>query len=258
MVYRIKSRSRQVTIAVVGKYTRLHDAYFSVMEALYHAGYAHRAEVEILWVNSEALTHENIGEALKGVSGILIPGGFGDRGVEGMILAAEYARIHGMPFFGICLGMQVAVIELARNVCGMEGANSTEFDCGSAYPVIDIMEDQQGIVIKGGTMRLGAYPCALRSGTLLARIYGEDRISERHRHRFEFNNAYREQFAQAGLAICGESPDGTLIEAVELPAHPFFVGVQFHPEFKSRPNRPQPIFRDFVGAALEKASEHDQ
>ena len=253
MVERIKAARREVTIALVGKYVQLQDAYLSVAEALRHAGYANDAHVLIRWVDSETLTPENIGETLSGVSGILVPGGFGSRGVEGMILAAQYAREHAVPYLGICLGMQVAVIEFARHVAGIAGANSGEFDELCRDKVIDFMPGQSEDIDKGGTLRLGAYPCEIVVGTTMDRCYGKTFISERHRHRYEFNNDYREPLTRAGLTLSGMSPGGHLVEAVELNNLPFFVGVQYHPEFKSRPNRPHPLFCGLIRAALEGA-----
>lgn len=250
---RIARPARRVRIALVGKYVELHDAYLSVVEALYHAGYANDAAVSIEWVDSEALTPENVAARLSGVQGVLVPGGFGVRGIEGMVLAARYARAAGVPYFGICLGMQIAVIEAARSLAGMPDANSREFAPESAHCVIDLMPDQRGDLPKGGTMRLGAYPCQLQPDTLLARIYGQAQTSERHRHRYEVSNAFRPALRDAGVCFSGLSPDGRLVEAMELPGHPFYVGVQYHPEFKSRPNRAHPIFRAFIGAALSKS-----
>jgi len=250
MVGRIKAARRTVTIGLVGKYVALHDAYLSVAEALSHAGYALDAKVEIRWIDSETITEENVREKLAGLSGILVPGGFGSRGIEGMILAAQYAREQNVPYFGICLGMQIAVIEYARNVAGLSDAHSGEFDEACRNKVIDFMPGQSEDIDKGGTLRLGAYPCAIQPGTVMEACYGAREISERHRHRYEFNNDYRETLQSAGLSLCGQSPDGALVEAVELPGRPFFIGVQFHPEFKSRPNRPHPLFRGFVEAAL--------
>ena len=235
----------------MGKYTQLHDAYLSVVESLNHAGTANDAVVSIRWVDSEELTAENAAERMAGCGGVLVPGGFGERGVEGMIAAVKYARENGVPYFGICLGMQMAVIEFARHVCGLTDAHSSEFDQTAAHPVIDLMPDQVGVTDKGGTMRLGRYPCVLREGTRSRSLYGAAEISERHRHRFEFSNEYRTVMEEKGLALAGLSPDGRLVEIVELPAHPWFVGVQFHPEFKSRPDRPHPLFCGFVRAALE-------
>ena len=253
MVERIKAARREVTIALVGKYVQLQDAYLSVAEALRHAGYANDAHVNIRWIDSETLTPENIGEMLSAVSGILVPGGFGSRGVEGMILAARYAREHAVAYLGICLGMQVAVIEFARHVAGIEGANSGEFDELCRDKVIDFMPGQSEDIDKGGTLRLGSYPCRIRPDTTMARCYKSLEISERHRHRYEFNNDYRTVLTEAGLTLSGLSPDGELVETVELRDHPFFVGVQYHPEFKSRPNRPHPLFCGLIRAALQGA-----
>ena len=251
MLERAKNRSRTVKIALCGKYVRLHDAYLSVAEALTHAGFENAAKVEIDWVDSEKITNENAEKMLGEADGILVPGGFGGRGIEGKVAAARYAREKGVPYLGICLGMQTAVIEFARGVLGWEDANSSEFDPEGAHSVIDIMPDQLGVKM-GGTMRLGAYPCKVRKGTVLEKAYGAALVSERHRHRFEFNNAYREAFEKAGMRICGTSPDDLLVEAVEIPKHPFYVGVQFHPEFKSRPNAAHPVFREFIRAACER------
>lgn len=253
MVEKIHGVHRHVTIALVGKYTGLHDAYLSVVESLFHAGTACDAEVTIRWVDSETLTPENVGEMLAGCGGVLVPGGFGDRGIEGMILAAQYAREHQVPYLGICLGMQIAVIEFARHVVGWADAHSAEFTAMTAHPVIDLMSDQVGVTAKGGTMRLGKYPCRLAEGSLARREYGTEDISERHRHRYEFNNRFRCEMEAAGLRLSGLSPDGSLVEIVEEPAHRWFVGAQFHPEFKSRPDRPHPLFRGFVQASLETA-----
>ncbi len=249
MVDRIRHLKKHVKIAIVGKYVGLHDSYLSVREALYHGGYENDAEVEVLWIDAEELTGENIGGILGEADGILVPGGFGVRGIEGMILACRYAREHDVPYFGICLGMQVAVIEYARNVLGLKDANSREFDEAGASCVIDLMEEQTKVLLKGGTMRLGAYPCRITPGSLLEKAYGTLEISERHRHRFEYSNAYRERLTAAGLSVAGTSPDGTLVEAVEAPAGRFHVGVQFHPEFKSRPDKAHPLFREFVREA---------
>ena len=251
MVTRIKTASRHVTIALVGKYTELHDAYLSVEESLFHAGTANDVIVDIRWVDSSKLTPENAASVLDGCAGILVPGGFGDRGIEGMILAAKYAREKNIPYLGLCLGMQIAVIENARNAAHLEGANSREFDERSPYRVIDFMPGQSDEIAKGGTLRLGAYPCDVMPGSLLEKCYGAQHISERHRHRYEFNNEYRETLTAAGLVLSGLSPDGRLVEVVERHDHPFYIGVQYHPEFKSRPNRPHPLFRGFVAAALE-------
>ena len=251
MVERVKHQNHTVKIGLVGKYVQLHDAYLSVAEALRHAGYELDAKVEITWIDSETLTEENTDAVLSEVQGIIVPGGFGGRGIEGMVRAAKYAREHHVPYFGICLGMQIAVIEYARNAAGLEGANSHEFDENSPYQVIHYMPGQNDEIDKGGTLRLGKYPCVLKEDTVIAKSYGKTEISERHRHRYEFANAYRETLENAGLCLSGQSPDGRLIETVEIPGEPFFVGVQFHPEFKSRPNKAHPLFRGFVKAAME-------
>ena len=250
LVERIHHQSRTVRIGLVGKYVQLHDAYLSVAEALRHAGYALDAKVEIEWIDSETLTEENYVDALSKVQGIIVPGGFGNRGIEGMILAAKYARERHVPYFGICLGMQIAVIEYARSVANLANANSHEFDENSPHQVIHFMPDQNDEIDKGGTLRLGRYPCALKPDTAIARCYGALEISERHRHRYEFNNAYRDALQRAGLCLSGLSPDGRLVETVEIPGEAFFIGVQFHPEFKSRPNKPHPLFYGFVAASL--------
>lgn len=250
MVERIKNRTKETSIAIVGKYVQLHDAYLSIVEALHHAGYETGTKVSIKWIDSENITRENAGDILSGVSGIIVPGGFGNRGIEGKIAAAEYARTHNLPYLGICLGMQIAVIEFARHVCGMENANSGEFDKNTKYNVIDFMPDQNDSMAKGGTMRLGAYPCHIAPGTMMEKCYGKELISERHRHRYEFNNEYRETLAAAGLKISGTSPDGTIVETVEVPENDFYVGVQFHPEFKSRPTHAHPLFTGLVKAAI--------
>ncbi len=248
MLQRIEARNKTVKIALCGKYVQLHDAYLSVAESLAHAGYENEAKVDIEWVDTEALTYDNIDEQLSGVDGIIVPGGFGNRGVEGMLLCAEYARKHNVPYFGICLGMQTAVIEYARNVLGYKDANSSEFNSNSKHPVIDLMPDQHGVKM-GGTMRLGAYPCKV-IGKIMKEAYGEEVISERHRHRYEFNNDYRAEIENAGMVIAGTSPDGLLVEAVEIPSLDFFIGVQYHPEFKSRPQSAHPIFREFIKHAV--------
>ena len=250
MVERIKSCTGRVRIGLVGKYTGLHDAYLSVLEALHHAGSSQGAEVDVKWIDSEKLEKGGLEDELGDVDGIIVPGGFGDRGIEGMILAAGYARTHDIPYLGLCLGMQIAVIEYARSVLGLADANSGEFDELCANKVIDFIPGQSEHIDKGGTLRLGAYPCELRKGTKIAACYGTEHISERHRHRYEFNNDYRERFEEAGLTLSGISPDGRLVETVEITDKPFFVGVQFHPEFKSRPDRPHPLFSGLVGAAL--------
>ena len=251
MVRRIKAAKRHVRIALVGKYIQLHDAYLSVSESLIHAAAANDAVCDIKWVDSEELTQENINDVLGDCEGILVPGGFGDRGIEGMILAARYAREKDVPYLGICLGMQIAVIEFARNVVGWADANSAEFTSSSLHPVIDLMPEQQGITAKGGTMRLGQYPCALDKESKAYELYGEETVYERHRHRYELNNDFREELCEKGLRLAGLSPDGRLVEVVENPANRWFVAAQFHPEFKSRPNKPQPLFYGFVKAALE-------
>ncbi len=255
MVEQSKVRTKTVQIGLVGKYVGLHDAYLSVAEALRHAGYGHQAQVEIQWIDSEELTPDSYEEKLAGLDGILVPGGFGSRGIEGMILAAKYAREQGLAYFGICLGMQVAVIEYARNVAGIFNANSGEFDEQCTDKVIDFMPGQSGDIDKGGTLRLGAYPCDIGPGTTMAACYEKSFISERHRHRYEFNNEYRQLLQGKGLVISGTSPDGRLVETVELTERPFYVGVQYHPEFKSRPNHPHPLFRGFVGAAIRHAEK---
>ena len=252
LVEKIHGVHKSVKIALVGKYTGLHDAYLSVAESLFHAGTACDAQVHIEWVDSETLTAENVGEVLGGCGGVLVPGGFGDRGIEGMILAAQYAREHDVPYLGICLGMQIAVIEFARHVVGWSDAHSAEFSDSTEHPVIALMSDQVGITAKGGTMRLGKYPCVLAEDSLARAAYGTREISERHRHRYEFNNEFRPRLVDAGLRLAGLSPDGRLVEIVEEPKQKWFVGVQFHPEFKSRPNRPHPVFEGFVRAAIEK------
>lgn len=251
MVQRIKTLHKAVTIGLVGKYVQLHDAYLSVAEALRHAGYACGARVDIRWIDSEGITDENAAEMLSGCAGLIVPGGFGDRGVEGMIATARYAREHDVPYLGICLGMQVAVIEFARHVCQLEGASSGEFDPLSPHKVIDFLPDQSDEVDKGATLRLGSYPCRVAGGSRMRECYGEDIIHERHRHRYEFNNDYREAVSAAGLTLCGTSPDGHIVEAVELSDRRFFIGVQFHPEFKSRPNKPHPLFVGLIGASLQ-------
>ena len=250
MVDKIKSADKEVNIGLVGKYVQLHDAYLSVAEALRHAGYANGAKVRIKWIDSETIKCFNVEEKLGGLDGIIVPGGFGSRGIEGMILSAQYARERDIPYFGICLGMQIAVIEYARNVAGIKDAHSGEFDEQCANKVINFMPGQSNDVDKGGTLRLGAYPCMIQSGTTMERCYGAKEISERHRHRYEFNNDYREALTSYGLTLSGLSPDGRLVETVELTDRPFYVGVQYHPEFKSRPNKPHPLFKGFIEAAL--------
>ena len=252
MVERVRAPKKKVTIGLVGKYTELHDAYLSVAEALRHAGCALGAEVDIRWIDSEKVTDEAAEDLLSPCAGILVPGGFGARGIEGMITAARYARENGVPYLGLCLGMQIAVIEFARHVCGFADANSGEFDPDSAHKVIDFLPDQSDETAKGGTLRLGAYPCRIAPGTKMEECYKTGLISERHRHRYEFNNEFRDALQSSGLVISGTSPDEILVETVEVGEHPFFVGVQYHPEFKSRPNKPHPLFLGFVGAAMEK------
>ena len=250
MVQRALNLESVVKIGLVGKYVSLHDAYLSVVEALSHGGYENGVNVEVKWVDSEEISDKNAADYLGDCDGILVPGGFGDRGIEGKISAARYAREQKVPYFGICLGMQMAVIEFARNVAAMPGAHSTEFNENSKYPVIDLMLEQRDITDKGGTMRLGLYPCRLVEGdTNIKKAYDDEVIYERHRHRWEFNNTYRDELTKCGLVITGMSPDGQLVETVELADHPWYTGVQFHPEFKSRPNRAHPLFRDFIGAA---------
>ena len=255
MVERQKAAHKQVTIGLVGKYVALQDAYLSVAEALRHGGIVNDAKVEILWIDSEKITRETAPAMLGACDGIIVPGGFGDRGIEGMIEAIRYAREEKVPLFGICLGMQLAVVEFARNVAGLEDANSSEFVPDGEHSVIDIMEDQNDVTNKGGTMRLGLYPCKLLDGTLVRSIYQEELIYDRHRHRWEFNNAYRKMLTEAGLTIAGLSPDERLVEIVEYHDHPWFIGVQFHPEFKSRPNKPQKLFASFIAAALDKQEQ---
>ena len=252
MLQRVGDINKTVTIGLVGKYIKLHDAYLSVVEALSHAGYENGANVKVKWIDAETVTYNTAEKILKDCDGILVPGGFGDRGIEGMICAANYARLNNIPYLGICLGMQIAVIEFARNVLKMENATSTEFDKFTNYPVIDLMIDQYGNIPLGGTMRLGAYPCKIKANTIMANSYGNLNISERHRHRYEFNNKYRKEFISAGMIIGGTSPDETLVEAVEIPDNDFFVGVQYHPEFKSRPNRANPIIKGFIKSAVNK------
>ena len=253
MVRRIKDRPYTVQIGLVGKYVGLHDAYLSVAEALRHAGYHHNTHVKIHWIDSEQLTEENINEKLSGLDGILVPGGFGSRGIEGMILAVKYARENMLPFFGICLGMQIAVIEYARSVVGLPAANSGEFDEHCNHKVIDFMPGQNDSIDKGGTLRLGSYPCVIQPDTTMMSCYRDEVIHERHRHRYELNNSYRELLIKHGLTLSGLSPDGRLVETVEITDRPFYVGVQYHPEFKSRPNRPHPLFKGFINAALERS-----
>ncbi|MBO4540844.1 MAG: CTP synthase, partial [Bacilli bacterium] len=251
LVEKIKHLHKEVTIALVGKYVKLHDAYLSVAEALSHAGYHLDAKVKIKWIDSETIDSHNAKKKLEGVDGVIVPGGFGDRGIEGMVATAQYCRENDVPYLGICLGMQVAVIEYARNVCHMEKANSREFDPESPYKVIDFLPDQNEGRDKGGTLRLGHYDCLLKEGTTIQKQYQETLVSERHRHRYEFSNAFRQRLEEGGLIIGGTSPDGYIVETVET-HNDYFVGVQFHPEFKSRPNHPHPLFLGLVGHALKK------
>ncbi len=252
MLSKIHNRKKSVTIGLVGKYVALHDAYLSVAEALRHAGYALGSFVEVKWIDSETVTRENVAEILSDCGGVIVPGGFGNRGIEGKIITAQYCRENNLPYLGICLGMQIAVIEFARHVAGLADANSNEFDSKSPHKVIDFLPDQNDETDKGGTLRLGAYPCKIKDGTQMYRCYRQTEIFERHRHRYEFNNEYREQLSKAGLVISGTSPDDYIVETVEIPQNDFFVGVQFHPEFKSRPNKPHPLFVGLVEAALKQ------
>lgn len=258
MVRRIHSSKDLVEIGLVGKYTSLHDAYLSVAEALRHAGYANNTCVNIHWIDSEQITTETVSAVLSGLDGIIVPGGFGDRGIEGMILAAKFARENNLPYFGICLGMQIAVIEFARNVAGITDANSGEFNETCSNKVIDFMPEQSNEIDKGGTLRLGAYPCIIKPDSALAKCYLSSQISERHRHRYEFNNAYRQPLEESGLTFAGTSPDGRLVETIELSNRDFYVGVQYHPEFKSRPNHPHPLFKGFIGAAFRHSKGEEK
>ena len=250
MVDRIKARPYTTHIGLVGKYVELHDAYLSIAEAMRHAGYYYNTHIKIHWISSETINEDNVKDIIGGLDGIVVPGGFGPRGIDGKIAAIKYARENKMPFFGICLGMQVMVIEFARNVAGLKGAHSSEFDNESPYKVIDFMPGQNDEINKGGTLRLGSYPCVIKKGTTMERCYKTNEIKERHRHRYEFNNDYREILEKNGLVLSGMSPDGKLVETVELTDYPFFVGVQYHPEFKSRPNKPHPLFLGFIEAAF--------
>ena len=249
MVETAKNLTESVRIAMVGKYTALHDSYISVVEALKHGGIGNKVDVDIKWVDSEKLTDENVVETLGDVDGILVPGGFGDRGIEGMIVAARYARTNNVPYLGICLGMQIAMIEYARNVLGFKDANSSEFNPDTTYPVIDLMPEQREVEDMGATMRLGKYPCALKPGSKVSECYGSELIEERHRHRYEVNNTYRTEYEKYGMVLSGQAPDGHVVEMIELPEHMWYVACQFHPEFKSRPNRPHPLFKSFIEAA---------
>lgn len=252
MVENIRNINKEkiVNVAIVGKYVKLEDSYISVMESLYHAGFANHVKVKVHLIDSESITSENVAEKLKGIDGVVVPGGFGNRGIEGKIETIKYVRENKIPFLGICLGMQMAVVEFARNVLGLKDANSAELDETTKNPIIHIMEDQKEIDKKGGTMRLGAYPCIIKEGTLASEVYGVKEISERHRHRYEYNNDYRERLEGAGLKISGTSPDGLLVEMVEIKDHPYFIAGQFHPELKSRPNKPAPLFVGLVKACL--------
>ncbi len=252
MLDTIRARDKKITIGIVGKYVALHDAYLSVAEALRHAGYVYSAEVDIKWIDSESITAENVAKELSDCSGIVVPGGFGSRGIEGKIETARYCRENNIPYLGICLGMQIAVIEYARNVCGLKDAHSGEFDSDTKHKVIDFLPDQNEDVSKGGTLRLGAYPCKLKDKTRIKECYESERISERHRHRYEFNNDYRDTLIENGMTISGTSPDDYIVETVEVTDNKFYVGVQFHPEFKSRPNKAHPLFKGLIKAALDK------
>jgi CTP synthase len=252
MVQQLKNPSREVDIALVGKYVMYEDSYKSLKEALLHGGLAHDARVNIHWLDSERLLEPGSDEVLAAFDGILVPGGFGLRGVEGMIEAIRYAREHKVPFFGICLGMQTLVIEFARNVCGLATANSTEFDTATPYRVIYKLRELTGVDEMGGNMRLGAYPCLLAPGSFAQRAYGVNQISERHRHRYEFNREHESLLVEHGLRVTGRTPDDAYVEICEIPDHPWFLGCQFHPEFKSKPLEPHPLFRAFIGAALER------
>ena len=251
MVNKYDDPKHECEVAMVGKYVELHDAYLSVNESLRHGAYANNARVKIRWIESADLNKDNIEEELKGADGIVVPGGFGDRGIEGMILAAEYARKNKVPYLGLCLGMQIAAIEFARNVLGYEDANSNEFNSESRHKVIDFLPGQNKEIDMGGTLRLGAYPCKIKEGSRLMEVYGQEQISERHRHRYEFQNQYRDEYEEKGMSICGTSPDDYYVEAVELKDHPYFIGVQYHPEFKSRPNKPHSLFSGLIKASLE-------
>ena len=253
MVHSWKNPTRVVKVALVGKYTALHDAYISVVESLKHGAFSNGAQVEIKWVESETITPDTVAERLGDVTGIIVPGGFGDRGIDGMITAIKYARENKVPYLGLCLGMQLTIVEFARNVLGYADANSEEFDPSSNNQVIHILPSQNGITDLGGTLRLGAYLCVLASDSLAAKVYGTDQISERHRHRYEVNNDYRDELVSHGMKLAGLSPDGHIVEMIEIPDHPWFIGTQAHPEFKSRPNKPHPLFKGFTKAAMEEA-----
>ncbi len=251
MVDTLKHLEKDVTVALVGKYTSLHDAYISVVEALKHGGLAHKTNVNIKWIDSETIHADNVEEELGDVSGILVPGGFGDRGTDGMLTAIRYARENKIPYLGLCLGMQLSIVEFARHVCGFNDAHSIELDPQTTHPVIHLMADQDGVEDIGGTLRLGSYPCTLTEGSLAQKLYNETEITERHRHRYEVNNYYRKDLESGGMQLSGLSPDGRIVEMCEISDHPWFIATQAHPEFKSRPNRPHPLFKGFVGAALD-------
>jgi CTP synthase len=254
MVERLRHPRDSVKVAVVGKYVELRDAYLSVKEAVIHGGIFHDVEPEILWVHSEDVTHENVASMLRGANAVIVPGGFGERGFEGKVAAARYARENNIPYLGLCLGMQVMVVEAARAALGSDAVNSTENDPETPHPVISMLSEQQGIEDKGGTMRLGSYACRLMPGSKAQQAYGVDEVRERHRHRYEFNNAYRNLLEDFGVVFSGSSPDGTLVEISEIASHPYMVGTQFHPEFRSRPDRPHPLFRDLIEAAKRNAA----
>jgi CTP synthase len=255
MINRWKNPKYHVQVALVGKYVSLHDAYISVVESLKHAGVAHCTDVDIKWVDSERLSSYNVEEVLGNVDAIIVPGGFGDRGIEGMITAIQYAREHEVPYLGLCLGMQLTLVEYARNVLNWKDAHSNEFSKTTKHPVIHIMPDQDGVTDLGGTLRLGSYPCVLAKDSKAFELYGKEEIHERHRHRYEVNNAYRDDFMESGMSLSGLSPDGRIVEIIEIPTHPWFVATQAHPEFKSRPNNAHPLFRGFIGAALKYSKE---
>ena len=251
MIDRWKNPVKKVKIALVGKYVSLHDAYISVVEALKHSSFACNSDLEIMWMDSELLNDDNVAEELKDTDGIIVPGGFGDRGIEGMISAIRYARENNVPYLGLCLGMQLTIVEFARHVLGYHDAHSSEFNPSSVHQVIHIMPDQDGVTDLGGTLRLGSYPCVLKEGSKSHELYGTSEITERHRHRYEVNNDYREALTTNGMDLVGQSPDGHIVEMIEIPSHPWFIGTQAHPEFKSRPNKPHPLFKGFIAASLE-------
>ena len=257
MVECLRHPTQEVTVALVGKYIQLHDAYISVVEALKHGGIYSHTTVNIKWVDAETVTPDNVEELLGDVSGVLVPGGFGSRGIEGKIEAIHYARTHGIPFLGLCLGMQLAIVEFARNVLGWNDAHSAELKSDTTHPVIHIMPDQEGIEDIGGTLRLGSYPCVLDESSKAYQLYGKKEIHERHRHRYEVNNDYRDNLKEGGMLLSGLSPDGRIVEMIEIPEHPWFIGTQAHPELKSRPNKPHPLFKGFVEAALKHSRKED-